>query len=150
MEPMTALRISTDKQELDLRVIHRFLSEQAYWCLGIPLDTVQRAIAGSLCFGGYVAGAGQVAFARAITDGATFAYLADVFVLDAYRGRGYSKQLVAAIMAHPQLQGLRRFMLATSDAHALYAQYGFAVPTRPHLLMEIAHHDLYRTSPPAA
>lgn len=150
MEPMTALRISTDKQELDLPLIHHFLSEQAYWCLGIPLDTVQRAIAGSLCVGGYVEGAGQVAFARAITDGATFVYLADVFVLDAYRSRGYSKQLVAAIMAHPQLQGLRRFMLATSDAHALYAQYGFAAPTHPQSLMEIAHHDLYRTSPPAA
>ncbi|UYB50811.1 GNAT family N-acetyltransferase [Xanthomonas sp. AM6] len=150
MEPMHALRISTDKQELDLPLIHRFLSEQAYWCLGIPLDTVRRAIAGSLCFGGYVDGAGQVAFARAITDGATFAYLADVFVLDAYRGRGYGKQLVAAIMAHPQLQGLRRFMLATSDAHALYAQHGFAAPTRPQSLMEIAHHDLYRTSTTAA
>ncbi|WP_369975732.1 GNAT family N-acetyltransferase [Xanthomonas bundabergensis] len=150
MEPMHELRISTDKQELDLPLIHRFLSEQAYWCLGIPLDTVRRAIAGALCFGGYVEGAGQVAFARVITDGATFAYLADVFVLDAYRGRGYSKQLMAAIMAHPQLQGLRRFMLATSDAHALYAQYGFAAPTRPQSLMEIAHHDLYRTSTTAA
>ncbi|WP_369933142.1 GNAT family N-acetyltransferase [Xanthomonas tesorieronis] len=150
MEPMHALRISTDKQELDLPLIHRFLSEQAYWCLGIPLDTVRRAIAGSLCFGGYVEGAGQVAFARAISDGATFAYLADVFVLDAYRGRGYGKQLVAAIMAHPQLQGLRRFMLATSDAHALYARHGFAAPARPQSLMEIAHPDLYRTSIPAA
>ncbi|MDL5366360.1 GNAT family N-acetyltransferase [Xanthomonas sp. NCPPB 2654] len=147
---MSQLRISTDKQDLDLPLIHRFLSEQAYWCLGIPLDTVQRAIAGSLCFGGHVAGAGQVAFARAITDGATFAYLADVFVLDAYRGRGYGKQLVAAVMAHPQLQGLRRFMLATSDAHALYAQHGFAAPARPQSLMEIAHPDLYRTSTPAA
>ncbi|MBB4126047.1 GNAT superfamily N-acetyltransferase [Xanthomonas translucens] len=147
---MTALRISTDKQELDLPLIHRFLSEQAYWCLGIPLDTVQRAIAGSLCFGGYVADVGQVAFARVISDGATFAYLADVFVLDAYHGHGYGKQLVAAIMAHPQLQGLRRFMLATSDAHALYARHGFAAPARPQSLMEIAHPDLYRTSTPAA
>ncbi|KLD77871.1 GNAT family N-acetyltransferase [Xanthomonas hyacinthi] len=147
---MHALRISTDKHELDLPLIHRFLSEQAYWCLGIPLDTVRRAIAGALCFGGYAEGAGQVAFARVISDFATFAYLADVFVLDAYRGRGYGKQLVAAVMAHPQLQGLRRFMLATSDAHALYAQYGFAAPTRPQSLMEIAHHDLYRTSTTAA
>ncbi|UNK41331.1 GNAT family N-acetyltransferase [Luteimonas sp. S4-F44] len=145
MDLMHALRISTDKQELDLTLIHRFLSEQAYWSPGIPLETVRRAIAGSLCFGGYVEGASQVAFARVITDGATFAYLADVFVLDAHRGRGYGKQLVAAIMAHPQLQGLRRFMLATSDAHALYARYGFAAPARPQTLMEIAHPDLYRS-----
>ncbi|MBN6151250.1 GNAT family N-acetyltransferase [Xanthomonas sp. AmX2] len=150
MESMDALRISTDKQDLDLPLIHRFLSEQAYWSLGIPLGTVQRALAGSLCFGGYVDGAGQVAFARVISDFATFAYLADVFVLDAYRGRGYGKQLVAAVLAHPQLQGLRRFMLATSDAHALYAQYGFAAPVRPQSLMEIAHADLYRTHPTAA
>ncbi|OOW83349.1 GNAT family acetyltransferase [Xanthomonas campestris pv. vitiswoodrowii] len=146
MEPMPALRISTDKQELDLPLIHRFLSEQAYWCLGIPLDTVQRAIAGSLCFGGYCEGVGQVAFARVITDGATFGYLADVFVLDAHRGCGYGKQLVAAVMAHPHLQGLRRLMLATSDAHALYAQHGFAAPARPQALMEIAYPDLYRTT----
>ncbi|MCW0423671.1 MULTISPECIES: GNAT family N-acetyltransferase [Xanthomonas] len=150
MDLMHALRISTDKQELDLPLIHRFLSEQAYWSLGIPLDTVQRAIAGSLCFGGHLDGVGQVAFARVITDGATFAYLADVFVLDAHRGRGYGKQLVTAVMAHPQLQGLRRFMLATSDAHALYAQYGFAAPARPQSLMEIAYPDLYRTSTTAA
>lgn len=150
MEPMTSLRIGTDKQELDLPLIHRFLSEQAYWSLGIPLGTVQRAIAGSLCFGGYLDGVGQVAFARVITDGATFGYLADVFVLPAHRGRGYSKQLVAAIMDHPQLQGLRRFMLATSDAHALYAPFGFAAPARPQSLMEIAHPDLYRTNATAA
>ncbi|MXV33589.1 MULTISPECIES: GNAT family N-acetyltransferase [unclassified Xanthomonas] len=149
MEPMHALRISTDKQELDLPLIHRFLSEQAYWSLGIPLDTVQRAIAGSLCFGGYLDGVGQVAFARAITDGATFGYLADVFVLDAYRGRGYAKQLVA-VMAHPQLQGLRRFMLATSDAHALYAQYGFAAPARPQTLMEVLRPDIYQAAATAA
>ena len=146
MEFMTALRISTDKQELDLPLIHRFLSEQAYWCLGIPLDTVRRAIAGSLCFGGYVEGAGQVAFARAISDFATFAYLADVFVLDAYRGRGYGKQLVAAVMTHPQLQGLRRFMLATSDAHALYAPFGFVAPVRPERLLEISHPHLYQAA----
>lgn len=145
MDLMHALRISTDKQELDLTLIHRFLSEQAYWSPGIALEMVRRAIAGSLCFGGYVEGGAQVAFARVITDSATFAYLADVFVLDAHRGRGYGKQLIATIMAHPQLQGLRRFMLATSDAHALYARYGFAAPARPQALMEIAHPDLYRS-----
>ncbi|PPU94527.1 GNAT family N-acetyltransferase [Xanthomonas albilineans] len=150
MESMAALRISTDNEELDLPLIHRFLSEQAYWCLGIPLETVRRAIAGSLCFGGYLGAVGQVAFARVITDGATFGYLADVFVLPEHRGHRYSKQLMTAVMAHPQLQGLRRFMLATSDAHALYARHGFAAPERPQSLMEIAHTNLYRTSTTAA
>ncbi|PPJ42457.1 MULTISPECIES: GNAT family N-acetyltransferase [unclassified Pseudoxanthomonas] len=140
---MSGMRISTDKAELDLPLIHRFLSTQAYWSLGIPEDTVARAVEGSLCFGGHVAGVGQVAFARVVSDFATFAYLADVFVLPDYRGHGYSKQLVAAVMMHPQLQGLRRFMLATSDAHGLYAQYGFATPTNPQTLMEVLRSNPY-------
>lgn len=143
---MGELRVSTDKGELDLPLIHRFLSTEAYWSRGIPRDTVERAIAGSLCFGGYVEGEGQVAFARVISDFATFAYLADVFVLPAHRGQGYSKQLMAAVFAHPQLQGLRRFMLATSDAHGLYTQYGFGAPARPQTLMEISRPDIYRES----
>lgn len=139
---MTTLRISTDKTQLDVALIHGFL-RTAYWSKGIPLDVVQRAIDGSLCFGGYVDGAGQVAFARVITDLATFAYLADVFVLPEHRGKGYSKQLMEAIMAHPQLQGLRRFMLATFDAHGLYAQHGFSVVERPERMMEIVDLDIY-------
>lgn len=109
------LEISDDKGRLDVPLIHRFLSEEAYWSLGIPLSTVQRAINHSLCFGGYVDGQ-QVAFARVITDRATFGYLSDVFVLPAHRGRGHSKALMTAIVDHPALQGLRRLMLATSDA----------------------------------
>ena len=140
---MSALRISTDKAELDLPLIHRFLSTQAYWSQGIPEETVARAVAGSLCFGGYVEGVGQVAFARVVSDFATFAYLADVFVLPEHRRRGYSKALVAEVMAHPQLQGLRRFMLATSDAHGLYTQYGFATPAKPQTLMEVSKPDIY-------
>lgn len=140
---MSALRISTDKAELDLPLIHRFLSIQAYWSQGIPEETVARAVAGSLCFGGYVEGEGQVAFARVVSDFATFAYLADVFVVPEHRGRGYSKALVAEVMAHPQLQGLRRFMLATSDAHGLYTQYGFATPAKPQTLMEVSKPDIY-------
>ncbi len=140
---MGELRISTDKAELDLPLIHHFLSTAAYWSRGIPRDVVERAIAGSLCFGGYLPGIGQVAFARVVTDFATFGYLADVFVLPAHRGHGYSKQLVATIMAHPRLQGLRRFMLATSDAHALYARHGFTAPAKPATLMEISHPDIY-------
>ena len=115
-----ALEISADKGRLDVPLIHRFLSEEAYWCRGIPLATLQRAINHSLCFGGYL-GAQQVPFARVITDKATFGYLADVFVLPEHRGQGYSKALVAAMLDHPELQGLRRLSLATSDAHGLYA-----------------------------
>ena len=140
------LRISTSRDELDVDMIHRFLSQEAYWSRGIPRATVERAIAGSLCFGGYLDGVGQVAFARAATDGATFAYLADVFVLPAWQGRGLGKRLMDAVMAHPQLQGLRRFMLATSDAHGLYAGYGFAAPPRPQTLMEILRPDIYNAA----
>lgn len=136
---MGGLRISTDKGELDVPLIHRFLSTGAYWSPGVARETVERAIAGLLCFGGYLDGAGQVAFARVITDAATFAYLADVFVLPAHRGRGHAVQLMDAVVAHPQLQGLRRFMLATLDAHGLYARYGFVAPARPERLMEIVN-----------
>lgn len=139
---MSTLQITTDKDSLDIGLIHRFLSSEAYWCRGIPRATVERAIAGSLCFGGYLDGR-QVAFARVVTDGATFGYLADVFVLPEHRGQGHSKVLVAAVMAHPQLQGLRRFSLATSDAHGLYAGFGFAAPARPQTLMEKLDLDVY-------
>ncbi len=91
-------------------------------------------------------GVGQVAFARVTTDGATFGYLADVFVLPSQRGRGFGKALMDAVMAHPQLQGLRRFMLATGDAHGLYAQYGFDAPSRPQTLMEILRPDIYQAA----
>ncbi|MCR3904447.1 GNAT family N-acetyltransferase [Aeromonas hydrophila] len=138
-----ALEISADKGRLDVPLIHRFLSEEAYWCRGIPLATLQRAINHSLCFGGYL-GAQQVAFARVITDKATFGYLADVFVLPEHRGQGYSKSLVAAMLDHPELQGLRRLSLATSDAHGLYAGFGFVPPASPGSLMEIYHPDIYQ------
>ena len=141
---MNALRISTDRAGLDVDMIHAFLSQDSYWGHGIPRHTVERAIAGSLCFGGFLDGHGQVAFARVVTDGATFGYLADVFVLPAQRGHGYSLQLMDAVMAHPQLQGLRRLLLATSDAHGLYARYGFAAPSRPQTLMEILRPDIYQ------
>jgi GNAT superfamily N-acetyltransferase len=139
---MSALQISTDKGQLDIELIHRFLSTDAYWSLGIPRATVERAIAGSLCFGGYLDGH-QVAFARVVTDAATFGYLADVFVLPEHRGQGYSKTLMAAVMAHPQLQGLRRFSLATGDAHDLYAAFGFTASARPQNLMEKMDMDVY-------
>ncbi|EOD54551.1 GNAT family N-acetyltransferase [Aeromonas molluscorum] len=139
----TGLEISDDKGRLDVPLIHQFLSQEAYWCLGIPLSTVQRSINHSLCVGGYLAGQ-QVAFARVITDHATFGYLSDVFVLPAHRGQGHGKALIQAILAHPALQGLRRISLATSDAHALYSGFGFQAPARPATLMERYQPDIYQ------
>ncbi|MGH8182893.1 MAG: GNAT family N-acetyltransferase [Rhodanobacteraceae bacterium] len=141
----TTLRISTDPRELDVDMIHGFLSTDAYWSRGIPHAVVERSIAGSLCFGGYL-GDRQIAFARAVTDCATFAWLADVFVLPEFRGRGYSKALVKAVVEHPRLQGLRRFTLATRDAHGLYAQFGFKAPEMPQSLLEIRVDDAYRAA----
>lgn len=132
---MKDLRITTEKGELDIPLIHQFLSEQTTWAKGIPLAVVQRSIDHSLCFGGFLGGA-QVAFARVISDYATFANLVDVFVLPEHRGKAYSKALMFAVIAHPQLRGLRRMMLATGDAHWLYAQYGFTAPLYPQSPME--------------
>jgi len=147
---MTSLTISNDITALDVPMIHQYLSRDSTWAIGMPLALLERAIANSLCFGGYLDGR-QVAFARVITDRATFANLVDVFVLPAFRGRGYSKQLVEAIVGHPDLQGLRRFSLATADAHGLYARYGFTPPSRPQTLMERYVPDIYaRTQTPDA
>ncbi|QJE03354.1 GNAT family N-acetyltransferase [Massilia forsythiae] len=126
-------------------LIHHFLSEQSTWARHIPFATLERAIDRSLCFGGYL-GTAQVAFARVISDGANFANLVDVFVLPAHRGRGYGNALVQAVMAHPDLQGLRRFTLATGDAHGLYAGFGFTAPLRPTSLMEHYDPGIYDTS----
>ncbi len=136
------IEISTDPARLDVDLIHGFLSRSSYWAAGIPRATVARSLAGSLCFGAHAEGA-QIGFARVITDRATFAYLADVFVVEAWRGRGVSKSLVAAVLAHPDLQGLRRFMLATEDAHGLYEQFGFTPLASPERWMEIARPRIY-------
>jgi GNAT superfamily N-acetyltransferase len=135
-------QISTDRTQLDVPMVYRFLSEQSTWAVGIARETVERAIDNSLCFGGYVDGR-QVAFARVVTDFATNANLVDLFVLPEYRGRGYAKRLVQAIIDHPSLQGLRRFTLATSDAHSLYARFGFAPPAKPDTLMERYFPNIY-------
>lgn len=139
---MATLQITADKDRLEIELIHRFLCDEAYWSRGIPREVVERAIEGSLCFGGYLDGR-QVAFARVVTDGATFGYLADVFVVPEHRGQGHSRTLMAAVMAHPKLQGLRRFTLATLDAHGLYASFGFTAPARPETLMERFDPDIY-------
>ena len=125
-----------------MELIWRFLSEESYWARGIPRELVERSIANSMVFGAYLPGPDepkdrQIGFARVVTDRATFAYLADVFVLTPYRGHGIAKQLLIAIQAHPDLQGLRRWMLATADAHTLYEQFGFSPPSKPQTLMEL-------------
>jgi len=133
--------ISTDHSRLDIDAIHAYLT-RSYWAAGIPRDVVERSIRGSLCFGLF-AGTAQIGFARVITDCATFAYLADVYVLEDYRGRGLAKWLMSVVVSHPDLQGLRRFMLATRDAHGLYEQYGFKRLESTAWHMEIARPDLY-------
>jgi N-acetylglutamate synthase-like GNAT family acetyltransferase len=132
---------STDKEKLDIDVIHHFLSN-SYWAKNIPVEIVKRSIQGSLCFGVYHNNK-QIGFARVISDYATFGYLADVFILEEHRGKGLSKELMKQIMAHPQLQGLRRFCLGTRDAHKLYEQFGFNVIKSPERFMEILHSDFY-------
>jgi len=138
---MSVYEISTDPARLDVDAIHAYLT-QSYWSPGIPRATVARAIANSLCFGVFWQGQ-QVGFARMVTDKTTFAYLCDVYVLEAHRGRGVSKQLMAYVMQHPDLQGLRRMMLATRDAHGLYAQYGFTPLAAPDRIMEVLKPNVY-------
>ena len=116
--------LSTDPARLDRALIHEFLSKHSYWATGVPRAVVDRAIEHSLCFGVY-RGAAQVAFARVITDRATFAYLADVFVVADARRDGVGKWMIGCVMRHPDLQGLRRFLLFTKDAHSFYARFGF-------------------------
>ncbi|WP_307154351.1 GNAT family N-acetyltransferase [Duganella sp. CF458] len=139
---MDGFRVTTQVNELDIELVHRFLSSQSSWAKGISRDLVDRSIANSLCFGGFL-GKEQVAFARVISDYATFANLVDVFVLPECRGQGLGKALMTAVFAHPDLQGLRRFTLATGDAHGLYAQFGFTAPLYPQSLMERYFPGLY-------
>ena len=126
--------VSTDKSKIDVETVHHFLSH-SYWAENIPLDIVRKSIENSLCFGMYHEEK-LVGFARAISDFATFAYLADVFILPEERGKGLSKWLIGIILEHPQLQGLRRFTLATRDAHSLYAQFGFSLFDKPERWMQ--------------
>ncbi|HUI64073.1 MAG TPA: GNAT family N-acetyltransferase [Bacteroidota bacterium] len=139
--------VSTDPGRLDLDAIHDFL-RRSPWAEGIPRETLQRAIANSLCFGAS-GPAGFVGFARVISDRATYAYLADVFVLEAFRGRGIGKLLMRAIMSHPELQGLSRWCLLTRDAHGLYRQSGFESPRHPELYMEISVPGIYARKEPS-
>ncbi len=133
--------ISTAKARIDFAFVHDFLS-RSYWANNIPFETVRRSIENSLCFGLYEAEE-QIGFARVITDSATFAYLCDVFVIETHRGRGLSKWLMETIHAHPNLQNLRRWMLATKDAHGLYRQFGFTPLDAPAIFMQRHAPDVY-------
>ena len=127
--------ISTDRRRLQLNVIHKYLSEESYWARERTVEQTARAIKNSLPFGVYK-GENQVGFVRVVTDYATFAYLGDVFVLPEYQGRGLGKFLMQTILAHPDLQNFRRWILATRDAHALYEKYEFAALRHPERWME--------------
>lgn len=149
-------QVSDDRGRLDHAMIHSFIAKESYWARSVPLPVLERAIANSLVFGVYhcisaisgqeISTQGpdqQVGFARVVTDYATFAFLADVFILPAHRGLGLGKRLVAAVMAHPELQGLRRWILATQDAHDLYERFGFTFLARPDTLMERHDPEVY-------
>lgn len=136
------ITISTDTGLLDIGLIHRFLSEESGWANGIALATVQNSIRHSLCFGVY-AGTEQIGFARVVTDRATTAYLCDVFFIASHRGRGLARRLIAAVLAHPDLQGLRRFSLASSTARPLYEKFGWTALVNPVIHMERFNPDAY-------
>jgi GNAT superfamily N-acetyltransferase len=138
---MPTYEITSDATRLDVDAIHSFLSA-SYWSPGIPRAVVERAIANSLCFGVFHEGQ-QVGFARVITDKATFAYLADVYILTEHRGKGLSRRLMEQVIQHPDLQGLRRVLLATRDAHALYAKFGFKPLAAPERIMEVHNPNAY-------
>lgn len=147
MTPSGTIVVDTDPDRLDLAVVHGFLTT-SYWARGIPLAVVRESVRHSLCFGLYD-GEQQVGFARVISDRATFAYLADVFVLESHRGRGLGRLLMTAVIDHPELQGLRRWMLATRDAHALYARFGFTPLAAPEIFMQRHDPEVYADPPDA-
>lgn len=135
--------ISTDKQKLDRSMIHQFLAKESYWAKDIPLEKVNRAIENALCYGVYHHEK-QIGFARVVTDFAVFAYIGDVFIIHEYRGKGLSKWLMEVIISHPELQSLRRWVLATLDAHKLYEKSGFSKLAFPERWMEKFRPDAYR------
>ncbi len=135
--------VTTDTAKIDFDAVYRFLNGESNWSQGIPRDLFDRAMRNALCFAGHLGGE-QIAFARVITDCATFANLVDVFVVPEYRGNGYATRLLEAVFAHPDLQGLRRFTLATRDKHNLYEKFGFHAPLLPKTLMERYFPDIYK------
>lgn len=137
------LLISDDSALLDRALIFDFLRNRSYWAQEITRKILDCSLDNSLCFGIYQDGK-QIGFARVVTDSATFAWLADVFIVEEQRGRGFSKKLIGAVLAHPRLQGLRRFVLGTRDAHRLYTQFGFKPLAYPERFMEIRQESGYK------
>lgn len=135
--------ITTDKARLDLQAVHQYLSQESYWSLNIPYERVEKAAQHSLTFA-VLHGDTQVGYARIISDYSSFAYLADVYILESHRGQGLSKWLMETIMGHPEVQGLRRWLLATRDAHGLYAQYGWKTVANPDVWMEVHNPNVYQ------
>ena len=138
--------ISTDRSRLDRDAVYRYLSEESYWAAGMARGVFERSVAGALPFGLYAPEGAQIGYARVVSDFAVFAWLSDVYVLEAYRGKGLGHFLVGSVMAHPRLQGLRRWMLSTRDAHGIYAKYGFG-PVDPESLMTRVDNEALRRSP---
>lgn len=140
---VSGYRVSSFREEMDFDVIHSYISN-TYWAEGIPIETFKKALDNSLCFGVFSSEGKQVGFARMITDQATFAYLADVFIDEAHRGKGLSKWLMQEVHDHPSLQGLRRILLATRDAHSLYQQFGYTSLSSPATFMQKWQPDIYK------
>ncbi len=141
-DTLTNVIVITDKKKLDIDMIHAFLSERSYWAKEIPLKLIKKSIKHSVCFGVFVDDK-QVGFARVISDRATFAYIADVFILEDYRGQGLSSILMNAITDFPDFKNLRRWMLVTTDAHFLYEKSGFRIVAKPEKFMEKHRSNLY-------
>ena len=142
VDPASAIRVSSAHADVDRDVVYAFISE-SYWAKGMRRETFERALANSICFSAFDGGA-QVGFARVATDRATFAFLADVFVLPSHRGRGIADRIMETVAAHPDLQGLRRWVLITRDAHGLYAKHGWKPLAAPDRYMELWDPDVYR------
>lgn len=136
-------RISSNHEDMDLDAVHAFIA-RSYWAKGIPKETLSKAMRNSICFGVFNSSGRQIGFARTITDSATYAYLADVYILEDYRGQGLSKWLMSEIISHPELQGLRRMTLATLDAHGLYEKFGFKPLAKPDIFMEAWNPNVYQ------
>jgi GNAT superfamily N-acetyltransferase len=144
---MSEFRISTNVEEFDILLIHRFLSQESYWAKGVALNTIRKAIANSLCFGGLL-GTAQVAFGRVVTDLTTFAYLRDFFVLQEYRGNGYGKSIIQAAMSRLKEEGVQGIMLGTADAHGLYEKFGFnRIGNSPKLMAYVQASDKVTMKP---
>jgi GNAT superfamily N-acetyltransferase len=140
---ISGYRASCKLEDMNLIAIHRYIS-RSYWAKGVPIETMKKAMDNSLCFGIFTHSGEQIAFARMVTDSSTFAYLADVYVLEEHRAQGISKWLMNEVFKHPELQGLRRMALATSDAHGLYKQFGFKALQSPSSFMELHQPNVYK------